>query len=56
MEELCLSKCGGFWFVGGGRIMARKNFGGSGCLQGRVRPGVTIAFVGTGAEVVVEVD
>lgn len=53
MEELCLSKCGGLWFVGGGRIMARKNFGGSGCLQG---PGVTIAFLGTRGEVVVEVD
>lgn len=37
-------------------VVARKNVGGSEWLQGRVRPGVTIAFVGTGAEVVVEVD
>lgn len=41
---------------GGGGIVARKNVSGSEWLQGRVRPGVTIAFVGTGAEVVVEVD
>lgn len=57
MEELCLSKYLGLWFVGGGGIVARKNVGGSEWLQGRVRPGVTVAFVGTGAEVmVVEVD